>query len=141
MDLLADLKRIVQQQLVILGIAFSNNDDLKVLLLLAINNEMKTISQHPRTVYSSKGFTAKLPTLEAARQPAKDVILAKFENGDEVTSHLSKSPVNPAEPVHPPIGTNCRPDAGAWGEGESSAVHLQCFRPDLTDARLENPKR
>ena len=97
MDLFADLKRIVEQQLNALGVTFSAGADVQQLMLLALNHELKTVSQQPRRVHRSKEFTAKQAGLEATQQQAVSDILAKFEKGDDVNGHLSKSSAKPAE--------------------------------------------
>lgn len=97
MDLLADLKKIVEQHLITLGIVFPTGADLETVMLLTLNHELKTVSQRPRKVHHSKAFADKKSGLDAAQQKAVADILAKFKNGEDVNGHLSKSSAKPAE--------------------------------------------
>jgi hypothetical protein len=97
MDLFADLKDIVKQHLKALGVQFSADAPLEKLILLALNHELKTVSQRSRKVYCSKEFLTKKSGLDAAQKQAADDILAKFRKGEDVGGHFSESSVNPKE--------------------------------------------
>ena len=97
MDLFADLKRIVEAHLKTLGVAYSATDKLEDLMLLVTNYELKTVKPQPRRAHLSKEFSQKLAQLATAQQQAADAIIKKFERGDDVNGHLSKSSAKPAE--------------------------------------------
>jgi hypothetical protein len=95
MDLLADLKNIVEDYLKTLRIVHSANDSLQDLILLALNHELKTVNPRPRRVYRSTEFTAKLKQLNVDQQRAAAAISTKFEKGEDVAGHLSKDSARP----------------------------------------------
>lgn len=97
MDLFSDLKKIVEQHLTTIGVTFPATADLKELMLMALNHELKTVSQQPRTVRCSKEFSAKQSVLTVPQQQAVGDIFAKFAKGEDVNGHLSKSSAKPAE--------------------------------------------
>lgn len=97
MDLLADLRRIVEAHLKTLGMAYSATDKLEDLMLFAINHELKTVKPQPRRAHLSKEFSQKRAQLVTAQQQAADAIIKKFEHGDDVNGHLSKASVKPEE--------------------------------------------
>lgn len=97
MDLFSDLKRITQEQLTALGIVFDASADLQDLLLLALNHDLKTVRPVPRKVHCSTEFMAKRAQLDAQAENAVAEIIAKFEAGQDVNGHLSKSSIKAEE--------------------------------------------
>lgn len=76
MDLLSDLKGLVRSDLATKGIAHDPNADVRTLLHLALNHELKNVLPKPRQVLTSPEFDQKRLTLDAPKQQALADILA-----------------------------------------------------------------
>lgn len=97
MNLFSDLEKIVKQHLTTIGVPIPAAPDIEALMLLALNHEMKAVSQQPRTVHCSKEFSAKRSGLPLAQKEAVGCIFEKLEKGEDVNGHLSRSSAKPAE--------------------------------------------
>jgi hypothetical protein len=97
MDLLSDLRGMLQSHLASNGIVHAPRADVRTLLHLALNYDMKNIQPMPRQIFRSREFEQKRLTLDSTQQQALGDIIAKFQHGDDVAGHLSKSSARPEE--------------------------------------------
>jgi len=90
MDFFGDLKIIVTNELTRLGIQYDSMADVQDLLLLICNHKFKNITPIKRKVHTSAEFDAELLNLTPVQQAAALAIKQKFNQGDDVSGHLSR---------------------------------------------------
>ncbi len=97
MDLFSDLSSHLRSYLASKGMAHDPNADVRDLLDLALNHEMKNVRPTPRQVFTSPEFQHKCLALDPGKQQALAEIIGKFQHGDDISGHLSKRSARPEE--------------------------------------------
>lgn len=88
MDFFSDLKNLVAGELTRRGIEFDPAAEVRELILLVCNHELKGIKPVKREVHTSTEFNAELLKLAGQQQTAAKAIQQKFIQGNDVNPHL-----------------------------------------------------
>ena len=124
MDFLRDLKKIVSGELTRRGIKYNSTDEVRELLLLICNHELKGIKPAKRKVNASAEFDAELIKLPATQQAAAKAIQDKFMQGEDVNLHLG------SQGNDPKYAANVDQLRGDWGIYH---IHISNHKKNPTD--------
>jgi hypothetical protein len=97
-NLLADLREQVTQDLLRLGCTLPENEPADQLLKRWFDYRDRTISPVPRQIFESPQFAESRSKLSIEEKAALRSIIAKLERGQDVTGHLSKAILDAEKP-------------------------------------------